>query len=67
MSLWNISDLRGTMKEMGSTYPSLTVLKQRSTSLSCKLIPRFGKNAIPRWGSGDEYSDRYSNLSFAYS
>ena len=31
------------------------------------LTPRFGRNATPRWGSGDLYSDKNSNLSFSYS
>jgi hypothetical protein len=46
---------------------SLTVLKQRRTSLSWRLMPRLGRKAIPRWGLGEVYSDRYSNLSFSYS
>lgn len=67
MSLWNISERRGTMKETGSMYASLTVLKARRTSFSCRLMPRLGRKAMPRWGLGDVYWVRYSNLSFSYS
>ena len=67
MSSWKTSARRGTRNEMGSMYASLTVLKARMTSFSWVFTPRFGKNAIPRWGSADLYSERNSNLSCSYS
>ena len=48
MSSWKTSALRGTMKDTGSMYESLTVLKARVTSFSCVLTPRLGRKAIPR-------------------
>lgn len=35
MSFWKTSARRGTMKEIGSMYESLTVLKARMISFSC--------------------------------
>ena len=48
MSSWNTSALRGTRKDIGSIYESLTVLKARMTSFSWTFTPRFGRNAMPR-------------------
>lgn len=57
MSCWNESAFLGTIKAIGSMFDPVS-LYARAISHSVVLSARRGRNAIPRWGSVDLYSER---------
>jgi hypothetical protein len=57
MSSWKASDLRGTMKEMGSTESEVS-LRKRATSHFITLQQRLGSMSAPAREATDRGTER---------